>query len=222
MEFQFNEADMEQGDLLATKENQPGYTGILLAAGKGRRFDPAGIRNKLLQRLPGGDMVVLQAARNLQAAVGRALVVVPAGSPLLVAQLSAQGLTVTECGDADTGMAASLMHGVRLASNASGWVIALGDMPFVRPETIRQLIAALAPGAGIAVPSYRGVRGNPVAFGRVHLAQLLQLSGDVGARSLLQRYPVVELALDDPGVCRDIDTVADLQNSWAKEAGAGI
>lgn len=213
---------MDQGDLLAIKENQPGYTGILLAAGKGRRFDPAGIRNKLLQRLPSGDMVVLQAAHNLQAAVGRTLVVVPSGSPILVAQLSGKDLAVTECGDADTGMAASLMHGVRLASNASGWVIALGDMPFVRPDTIRQLIAALTQGAGIAVPTYHGVRGNPVAFGRMHLEQLLQLSGDVGARTLLQRYPVVELAVDDPGVCRDIDTVTDLQDSWAREAGAGI
>lgn len=39
-------------------------TGILLAAGRGRRFDPAGIHNKLLQRLPGGELVVAASART--------------------------------------------------------------------------------------------------------------------------------------------------------------
>jgi molybdenum cofactor cytidylyltransferase len=192
------------------------YAGILLAAGKGRRFDPAGIRNKLLQRLPDGDTVVAQAAKNLQAALGKTLAVVPSASPLLVAQLAALGLEATECGDADSGMAASLMHGLRATQDAAGWVIALGDMPFVRPDTMRRIVAALAQGAGIAVPVYHGVRGNPVGFGRIHLERLLQLSGDVGARKLLQQYPVLEIAVDDPGVCRDIDTVPDLQESWTE------
>jgi len=192
------------------------YVGILLAAGKGRRFDPAGIRNKLLQRLPGGDTVVAQAAKNLQAALGRTLAVVPSASPLLVAQLAALGLETTECGDADSGMAASLRHGLRATRDAAGWVIALGDMPFVCPDTMRRIVAALAQGAGIAVPVCHGVRGNPVGFGRVHLEHLLQLSGDVGARKLLQQYPVVEIAVNDPGVCRDIDTVPDLQQSWVE------
>ena len=40
-------------------------TGILLAAGRGRRFDPEGARNKLLQRLPGGELVVAASARTL-------------------------------------------------------------------------------------------------------------------------------------------------------------
>lgn len=204
---------MGQSSVAAKQAEDLLIAGILLAAGKGSRFDPAGIRNKLLQRLPGGDTVVAQAAKNLQAALGRTLAVVPPASPVLAAQLSALDLEVTECADADRGMAASLMHGLRAAREAGGWVIALGDMPFVRPDTISRIVAALAQGAGIAVPVYRGARGNPVGFGRVHLEHLLQLSGDVGARKLLQHYPVVEIAVDDPGICRDIDTVADLQGS---------
>lgn len=187
------------------------YVGILLAAGRGRRFDPAGIRNKLLQPLPGGDTVVAQAAKNLRAALGRTLAVVPPGSPALVAQLTALGLEVSVCGDADSGMAASLMHGLRATQDAAGWIIALGDMPFVRPDTIARLADALAHGAQIAVPVYHGVRGNPVGFGRTHLPDLLQLAGDVGARKLLQQYPVAEITVDDPGICRDIDTVPDFQ-----------
>lgn len=211
---------MDQSNVPVNEPEDFRPAGILLAAGKGRRFDPAGIRNKLLQRLPGGDAVVVQAAQNLQAALGRMLVVVPPASPILAAQLSSLGLDVMECGDADRGMAASLVHGLRAAGDADGWVIALGDMPFVRPDTIRQIVAALAHGAGIAVPVYRGVRGNPVGFSRTHLPCLLQLSGDVGARRLLQQYPVVEIAVDDPGICRDIDTALDLQQGWALDRNA--
>jgi molybdenum cofactor cytidylyltransferase len=101
-------------------------------------------------------------------------------------------------------------------------VIALGDMPFVRPDTIRQIVAALAHGAGIVVPVYHGVRGNPVGFGRAHLKHLLQLSGDVGARRLLQQYPVVEVTVEDPGICRDIDTRPDLQRSWAERGTSAV
>lgn len=208
---------MDQSNVPVNEPEDLRPVGILLAAGKGRRFDPTGIQNKLLQRLPGGATVVVQAAKNLQAAVGRTLVVVPPASPVLAAQLSSLDLEVTECGDADSGMAASLVHGLRAARDAGGWVIALGDMPFVRPDTMRRIVAALAQGAGIAVPVYNGVRGNPVGFGRMHLQQLLQLSGDVGARKLLQQYPVVEIAVDDPGICRDIDTVPDWQDSWAPD-----
>jgi molybdenum cofactor cytidylyltransferase len=55
-----------------------------------------------------------------------------------------------------------------------------------------------------------GRRGNPVGFGRVHLAALLALSGDQGARRLLQSCPVTEVAVADPGIFQDIDTPADL------------
>ena len=207
---------MGNSDAAANGQPGPSCVGILLAAGKGRRFDAAGIRNKLLQRLPDGDTVVVQAAKNLQAAIGATLAVVPAGSAALASNLSASGFAVTECPDAGLGMAASLTHGLRLSSDAAGWIIALGDMPFVRPDTIRQLAAALSQGADIVVPIHNGVRGNPVGFSRNHLEHLLQLSGDIGARKLLQQYPVTEISVDDPGVGRDIDTLSYWQNSWSQ------
>lgn len=188
------------------------YTGILLAAGRGSRFDPSGQQNKLLQLLPDGATVVAHAARNLRAALGSTLAVIPAGSPLLCAHLSSEGFAVTKCLDAASGMAASLTHGLRLTPHAAGWVIALGDMPFIQADTMTRLVEALQQGADIAVPCYRGRRGNPVAFSRRHLSLLLQLSGDMGARQLLQSLPVLEIEVDDPGICRDIDTVADLRN----------
>ena len=66
-------------------------------------------------------------------------------------------------------------------------------------------------GADIAVPIYQGRRGNPVGFSRKYLPQLLALHGDQGARSLLQIFPVVEVAVDDPAIHQDIDIVADIR-----------
>jgi molybdenum cofactor cytidylyltransferase len=118
---------------------------------------------------------------------------------------------VTVCLDADTGMAASLVHALRHSlPTASAWLVALGDMPFVRPQTIRALCGALGGGAGIAVPVMDGRRGNPVAFGALHLPALLALQGDQGARGILKSQPVTEVAVDDPGIFRDIDTSDDL------------
>lgn len=185
--------------------------GILLAAGRGRRFDPLGARNKLLALLPDGEPVVVASARALLSVLPRVIAVVPPADGGVGERLRALGVDVTVCADADSGMAASLVHAIRHSlPDADAWLVALGDMPFVLPSTLRALLAALADGAGIAAPLHEGRRGNPVAFGAVHLPALLALEGEYGARALLKSMPVRDVAVDDPGICRDIDTPADL------------
>lgn len=185
--------------------------GILLAAGRGRRFDPSGLQDKLLQHLPGGDLVVVASARHLLQVFPRVIAVVPPHDRGVAAALRALGCEVTVCPDADTGMGASLAHAIKASlPDAQGWIIALGDMPFVETATVRALCEALADGADIAVPASDGKRGNPVGFGAVHRDALLALTGDEGARRIVRGSPVVEVVVDDPGIFRDIDTSADL------------
>jgi molybdenum cofactor cytidylyltransferase len=184
--------------------------GILLAAGRGRRFDPSGARNKLLQALPGGEAVAVASARTLLSILPDVIAVVPEDGALAAA-LRALGCEVTVCPDADSGMAASLVHALRISlPNPHGWLVALADMPHVAPQTVQALASALAAGAAIAVPVSGGRRGNPVAFGAEHLPALLALQGDQGARGLLKSCPVTEIAVSDPGIFRDVDTPADL------------
>jgi molybdenum cofactor cytidylyltransferase len=185
-------------------------TGILLAAGRGRRFDPSGVQNKLLQPLANGDAVVAASAKHLLAALPRVLAVVRPGDDALAALLGKLGCEVRVCADADTGMAASLTHAIGYVRGAPGWLIALGDMPYVESDTIRKLADAIAQGAHIALPVYRGQRGNPVAFSSCHLPLLLALDGDQGARAIVHSHAVQEIAVDDAGILRDIDTRADL------------
>jgi molybdenum cofactor cytidylyltransferase len=186
------------------------FIGILLAAGKGSRFDPTGVKNKLLQTLPAGDIVVSASAKNLRAAVPAVLAVVRPGAAELASQLRSLGCEVIECPTAEQGMAESLVRALSVTRGAAGWVVALGDMPYVRPATIAALMEAIRHGADIAVPTLQGRRGNPVAFSPFHLPRLLELRGDQGARSLLKSFPVTEVAVEDEGILRDIDAAADL------------
>lgn len=184
-------------------------TGILLAAGRGRRFDPSGASHKLLATLPGGLPVAVASARAMRAALPRVVAVVAAPGELSTL-LEREGCEVIVCPDADSGMAASLTHGLRhCQAGAEGWVIGLADMPYVMPSTISALAAALAQ-ADIAVPVMGSRRGNPVAFGKLHAHELLGLSGDQGARALLRSHPVCEVQTEDAGILLDIDQPADM------------
>jgi molybdenum cofactor cytidylyltransferase len=136
--------------------------------------------------------------------------VVPPSDGGVADALQALGCEVTVCMDADSGMGASLVQAIRHSLPAEGWLVALGDMPFVQDATLARLRDALADGAGIAVPVHAGRRGNPVGFGVQHLDGLLALGGDQGARRLLLAHPVSEIDVIDPGIFRDIDIPADL------------
>ena len=184
-------------------------TGILLAAGRGKRFDPSGVQNKLLQ-LVDGEPVVARSARNMLAALPRVLAVVRPGDDRVAALLGRLGCEVRVADNADLGMGESLATAIEYTRGAEGWLIALGDMPWVQPATMRSLAAAIESGANIAAPVHQGRRGNPVAFGAVHRDALLALGGDQGARRLLTSHPVTAIEVRDPGILRDIDAPGDL------------
>jgi molybdenum cofactor cytidylyltransferase len=183
--------------------------GILLAAGRGSRFDPSGVANKLLARLPGGETVVAASARHLLDVLPR-VVAVCATDGEVASVLRSLGCEVTVCPDAQQGMGVSLAHAIRHSLPAPGWLVALGDMPFVQPSTIRVLSDALANGARIAAPVSGGRRGNPVGFSSEHVAALLALQGDEGARQLVRAHDVTLVEVADPGIFTDIDSPADL------------
>src|SRR6266550_4015438 len=188
--------------------------GILLAAGSAKRFGS----NKLLHALPPGTPdagvpVGLAAARHLIGALPDSIAVLRPRAQKLGKLLRDAGCNTVVCKNAGEGMGTSLAAGVRATIDADGWIVALADMPFIRPETIRIVTRALQEGATIAAPSFRGERGHPVGFARRFYEELSSLRGEDGARQFLKRHPewVKLLEVDDPGVARDIDKPSDLE-----------
>ncbi|MFP3566326.1 NTP transferase domain-containing protein [Paraburkholderia sp. SIMBA_030] len=187
-------------------------TGVLLAAGYGSRFDPDGLHNKLLARMPDGTPVAHEAAHRLLQVVTRVLAVVRPGSDALARLLNDAGCDVVFTADAVRGMGASLAAGIEASEDAEGWIVALADMPRIAVTTIEAVAHALDGGASLVAPFYQGQRGHPVGFGIEHRDALLTLDGDTGARSLLTSQPVMQLNVDDAGILRDVDTPEDLRN----------
>lgn len=182
--------------------------GLLLAAGSASRFGS----DKLRHALPHGVPIAVQAARIFKLELSRVVAVVKPESAELVDALKEEGCEVVVCENAAEGMGASLACAARAAGEADGYLVALGDMPFLRRTSIAAVRDALVNGAPLVAPYFRTRRGHPVGIGKRFYEDLLSLRGDDGARKLLAANAgqLVKIPIGDPGVIRDIDTPQDL------------
>ncbi len=177
--------------------------GILLAAGSSRRFGA----DKLLQPMANGEPMAIMAARHLLSAVSRGVAVVRPDAAELSSALAELGYRVVENPRPESGMGESLAVAVSASLDAGGWLVALGDMPWIKPHTIAQLAERLEQGASIVAPTHKGERGHPVGFAARWGEWLVDLTGDRGAKKLLIDYPgeLQLLPSDDPGILADVD-----------------
>lgn len=178
-------------------------TGILLAAGQSTRFGA----NKLLHPLADGTPMAVASARHLKARLSHCIAVVADAESELAGLLVQEGLDVIPNPRAAEGMGTSIACGVAASPHASGWIIALADMPFI-PETIIQALATgLSRGADITASVYQGQRGHPVGFSSRHATALMQLHADTGARGIIaaNRDSLVLIETSDAGVIADVD-----------------
>jgi molybdenum cofactor cytidylyltransferase len=192
--------------------SQRPVVGVLLAAGSGSRFGG----DKLLAALADGRPLALAALAPLALSVDAVIVVVRPGDAALHSLLTGSGAQLVVCPGASAGIGATLACGVREVQKrfprAQGALIALADMPWLASSSVARIATALRKGAVLAAPTYRGTRGHPVAIAARYFAELQTLSGDEGARALLAAHDAELdlIAVDDPGVLRDVDTRADL------------
>jgi len=182
--------------------------GLLLAAGSATRFGS----DKLRHPLPHGVSIAVQAARHLKTGIETVIAVVRPDQNDFVENLKAEGCQVVVCENAAEGMGASLACAARAAGRADAYLVALADMPFVRPSSIAAVRDALAAGAPLAAPYFRARRGHPVGIAGAFFNELISLKGDAGAKQLLAAHAarMVKIPVGDPGVIRDIDTPQDL------------
>lgn len=191
-------------------------TAIVLAAGQGSRFraEAGADLDKLLADCVGLDGVVRpvieQVLVNLPERVVRRWVVTSPDRADVIRLAEAYGCDVLLLRSA--GMGDSIAAAVAASGPADGWLVLLGDMPFIRSSSIERVIDGLEAG-GISVPVQDGRYGHPVAFGQALGPGLMALTGDRGAKPLFAQATVWEVPVDDPGVLWDVDVPALLRYS---------
>ena len=181
--------------------------GLLLAAGKGRRFGGP----KALVELDGRTLVERGLQLLQDGGCDPVVVVLGAQADVVRPLVPARVVVATDWAE---GLGASLRAGLTALAGtaATACVVALVDQPQVGVEAVRRLVGH-AGGTDAAVATYAGEPRNPVLLPRAIWSDVAALAvGDVGARAWLRANPgrVVGVPCDDTGSAADIDTRDDL------------
>ena len=195
---------------------------IVPAAGASRRMG----RPKLL--LPYGETTMVGSLASALRAGGASPVVLVAASEDTELQEWARGFgaVVAVNPDPKRGMLSSILEGFaalggagRLAERGEIVLVAPADLPALRPGTVAELLwRRAAAGAPLAVPTFQGKRGHPIAIAPELLPEIETLDLSVGLKQLLERHAaaVLEVPVDDPGAVRDVDTPEDYEGLPAR------
>ena len=179
----------------------------MLAAGLARRMGGG----KLLLAL-GGKPIVRWSVEALRPHVADLVVVTGGGGDAIRAALDGLDVRFVENPHPEAGQGSSIAVGAAaLGKDAEAVIIALGDQPRVPPDVISELLAAWRrTGKTIVAPVYRGVQGTPVLFSADVFVELIALTGDAGARSVVAARPerVARVAFDRE-MPPDVDTPED-------------
>ena len=187
------------------------FEAVVLAAGSGSRFGGG----KLLASWGPGVLLQGALAAAFAAPVRGVTIVIGADAEAVAAaarEFDPRALIV-HAHDFEEGMGASLRTGIAsLPDDTAGAFVFLGDMPRAPTAVLQPMADAVRAGALAAAPVYQGRRGNPVLLSRALFPELLALTGDAGARGVLQglgaRLALIESP--DDGVLFDVDTPEDL------------
>lgn len=193
----------------------PKLAAILLAAGSSRRYGDA---NKLLVKIDGTPLIMRVTTALLGAQLGQIIVVTGHQAAALEQTLrpASPALQFVHNPQHHDGMGGSIATGVAaLHPDMQGVLIAQGDMPDVDTALIGALCQRFMDGGcdHVVVPWLgEGRQGNPVIWPRRLFAKLGALSGDQGAKPLIQAEgdTIERLKINDTSAATDIDTPEQL------------
>lgn len=179
--------------------------GIILAAGEGKRAG-GGKLKKIIDGKPMLQHGVEMAARS---SLDDVLLVTGYERNLGEAMAKRYGIKSYFNPNYSQGMSTSLKLGIsKIPQGVSAMVVLLGDMPYIKRETIEAMIDLhKTTRSKIIIPIYHGRRGHPVLLSCIYKEEIYNTAGDMGAREIIKRHSdeIVYLETDDPGILQDID-----------------
>ena len=199
----------------AAPRSAPTIAAIVLAAGRSRRMAP---HNKLLVADRTGKPMIARVVDNVLSSKTRPILVVTGHQSEQVQHaLGGRPVRYVHADEYAEGLSASLKSGIAaVPEECSAALVCLGDMPLVTGRMIDRLLGTYDPDEGrlIVLPTFRGKQGNPMLWDRRFFPEILQITGDSGARFLLGKHleVVTEVEMADDAVLRDFDTTDSLNS----------
>jgi CTP:molybdopterin cytidylyltransferase MocA len=196
------------------ERSDPGERGpvaVVPAAGRGRRFG-----GSKLVAIVGGQPMLERVIRSLlDAGIPRVVVVLAPDSAADAASVPVLGdprVRTVVNPDPERGMFSTVQTGIAAAAG-DPIVVLPGDVPFVRPATIRLVLDAARRDARCVVPTHDGRRGHPVAIPGVWREAIVAADPSRNLSEVLKSLDArgqLELPVEDSGVLRDVDVPGDL------------
>jgi len=188
---------------------KPNIAAVVLAAGRSRRMAP---HNKLLVVDKTGKTMIARVVDNVLSSHARPVMVVLGHQAEQIEHaLAGKPVRFVTATDYAEGLSASLKSGIAaVPEECAAAIVCLGDMPLVTGRMIDRVLAAYDAEEGrlIVQPTYRGKQGNPMLWDKRYFPEILNISGDSGARFLAGQHAesVTEVEMGDDAVLRDFDT----------------
>jgi molybdenum cofactor cytidylyltransferase len=184
---------------------------VILAAGMSSRMGEV----KPLLRL-GEHTLLQQVLENVRGSlVDEIVLVLGHAAETIIESLGSYDLKVVINEAYRQGMGSSLRSGLSaLSDGVDAALIVLADQPFVRSATFDLLISKYRECIPqIAIPIYKGFRGNPVLLDRSVFPEVMALSGDIGCRAVFGNHSagIVKVSVDDMGILLDLDSKDDFE-----------
>ena len=185
---------------------------ILLAAGQSKRMNG---ENKLTKKIQGSPLIKLS-TKNILASSVNELIIVFGYQKEIIEKLIDKNEKIKFIfnKDFESGMASSIKSGLdKLSEKSEAFFICLGDMPMVSHDIYNQLIGS-KDNKEIIVPTYKGQQGNPVLFNKSMKEKIINISGDVGAKKILElnKDKILNLEINDQSIIKGFDTQEDFSS----------
>ena len=179
---------------------------ILLAAGQSKRMNG---ENKLAKEIQGIPLIKLS-VKNILASSINELIIVLGHQKEIIEKLIDKNEKIKFIFNKnfESGMASSIKTGLNnLSEKTEAFFICLGDMPMIGHDIYNQLIKSKG-NKEIIVPTYKKQQGNPVLFNKSMKEKIMGITGDVGAKKILElnKDKILNIETNDQSVVKDFNT----------------
>ena len=195
---------------MTVKASNKKIVGGLLAAGSSQRM---GKINKLLFEIKGVPMVRKVAIEMLKSNLDSCFVVTGYESERVAEALEGLPIKIIKNHQWKNGQGTSVSKvATKLNNDSADLMIMLGDLPSVEKAHFNYLIKShmdiMNSEFTITIPEYKGLKGNPVIWGRSYIPQLKELTGELGGRKLFKKYwkEINFVEVNSDCIILDVDT----------------